>query len=228
MSIGFAVTLPDGALLVADGRQIRPQRDGDVIADDVDKIERVSNLVFAIPFGVVQGTAPALERLRTSLSGVTSPESFIDLLHVVLLTSWNELLGRVTSDVDINHPTMRIGFVAGGLSEGTGFVAAALHGTGVNQEPLLRQGAPWQVTSLGGEEMGAQNLFIADCEAALRTVAWEADAVPVNSAVRAVLGAALRTIECVADVDRTIGGIVRFVVIRRNYPVFKDVLQNVP
>lgn len=67
MTLGIAMTLADGALLVVDGRQTRPMIAGAPPNDNVNKIHRLAENVAAISVGVVEATDIALRLLESLL-----------------------------------------------------------------------------------------------------------------------------------------------------------------
>lgn len=137
MSIGAGYVLPDGVVLVADGRQTRheyPAGGGRPIqvdqTDDVDKLHRITETFFAIPIGTVQVTERALETISRQDS--ESVEELIEHTETALEDAYAEVMNRVET-TNADSGAIRSSFLMGGRIGGDSLVAY----TGVDQQGLL-------------------------------------------------------------------------------------------
>lgn len=139
MSIGIAMTLPDGVLLVADGRRTQPFVSENRHDNDVDKLEKISSTIYAISFGITHATDYALKIIGGACKKESTPERFGLLLNYSVRTGWIHLITNLAPDVDKNDPRMRAALVAGGIWGGEPFIASSLYGTNINPQSILRK-----------------------------------------------------------------------------------------
>lgn len=222
MTIGIGVTLPDGALLVADGRRTWPLANGRPPMDDIDKIEQVHSTVYAIPFGIIQATDCALVYLRERFTASSTLKGFASLLDESVNKGWTYLISNLDKSIDPNQRFMRAALITGGIVANQPFIAGCLYGSGIDPSLALHEGLAYQVFMLGGEEQHAIERFT---EASGRSIpsSWQAKAGPVNTTVKALLGSAESTIRAVSSQNSEIGGAVRYAVIRSGFPVEKAI-----
>ncbi len=221
MSIGIGLIIPDGVILVADGRRRYPQSDNSHFIDDADKVNPLGDHIFTIPIGFVQVTELATPILKSSIKSISSPESIKDAVYTSLKIAWNQILMMLASDVDINHPTMRAALIVGGISQKEPFIAACLHGTGVDQKPLLIKDS-FNFIVIGGEEHESNFHFKKQLETIMKEEAWNFSEGPLNRYIERILKAANNTIRHIGNLDNSIGGIVNYAIIRKDFPVIKE------
>lgn len=224
MSIGIALIVPDGVILVADGRRTYPQSEDPHtgVENNIDKIVPLNESVFVIPFGVVQVTDPAIETLEKSSKYKSSPELIKDETDKSVDKAWSDFLKALAADVDINHPTMRAALIIGGISQDEAFVTASLYGTGINQTPLLIKDC-LKFIILGGEQHQASFHFAQQIQAIMNIHPWQPFEGPHNKCTRQIIEAAQNTIRYIAAFDSSIGGTVRYSIIRKGFPVIKEI-----
>lgn len=221
MSIGIGLIVPDGVILIADGRRGYPQSANSHVIDDADKLIPLDDHIFTIPFGVVQATDLATLVLKSSLKSSSSPASIQDAVYTSLKLAWNQLLMRLASDVNINHPTMRAALIVGGISQNESFIAACLHGSGVDLEPILITDS-YKFIVLGGEEHKSNLHFADQLEVIMKEEAWDFSEGPFNRCIERILEAANNTIRHIEGLDSSIGGIIKYTIIRKDFPVIHD------
>ncbi len=74
MTIGIALTLEDGALLIADGLTVYPFNETErVFQDSTEKIVRVGPTLAVITLGVWQGTELAVKGLKSAFDAGLDP-----------------------------------------------------------------------------------------------------------------------------------------------------------
>jgi len=225
MSLGLGFTLPDGVVLVADGRRVYPQaKNAPAPHDDIDKLVPINETTFAIPFGVTQATNKALRILQERSRPALSPEMLAEVVDFSVAAAWAFLHSCLAEDVDLHHPSMRAALIVGGIAEHVPFLIAVLHGPSINQKPVLLKGRSFQFVLLGGESFSSNQYFTEQADRLLCGVQWEPTAGPLNPTVRAVLEASSNTIRHIESRDSTVGGTRRYVVIRAGFPVEKAVL----
>ena len=225
MSIGIGLIIPGGVILIADGRQGQPQSLNPHVVDDIDKVVSLSDHIFAIPFGVVQATDPTILDLKLAIKSNSSPELIQYAVGTSIRVAWNQLLKKLASDVNINHPTMRAALIVGGLSHDFPFIAASLHGSGVTQKPILIKDS-FEFIVLGGEEYEANIHFANQLQIIVKKYAWSFSEGPHNRNTKGILQAANNTIRNIEVRDSSIGGIIRYAIIRKGYPVVKKVYNR--
>ena len=115
MTVGIAVCLSDGALLIADGLVVNPLRENRVLSTDARKITQISSTLAAIEFGIMQGTNYALSVMNSSaLENATSVLDIVNEIKRCSLVGWAQLLSRLEPDDDPTHESIRLGFLVGG------------------------------------------------------------------------------------------------------------------
>ncbi len=224
LSIGIALIVPDGVILVADGRRSHPQSSNPNarVEDNTDKVVSLAEHVYAIPFGVVQATDSATMSLKASLKHDSSPELIRSETDASLKLSWNQLLRVLASDVDVNHPSMRAALIVGGISQDETFISVSLQGSGVNQPPLLIQDS-FHFIVLGGEQHQARTHFTQQLKEIVINHPWSFSEGPHNMCTRKVIQGAYNTIQHITELDPTIGGAVRYAIIRKGFSVIKEI-----
>ena len=223
MSIGIGVTLPDGALLIADGRQIRFLAENKAPVDDIDKIIKVSESVYSIPFGVTLVTHYTIQELQNAPL-LISPEDLSGRVEMALNEGWQDFWSKLAPDVDLKHPGLKAAIITGGILNHEFFIAGSLCGNHSYTPPMLhKKHSQFQV--LGGEKQNATELLIRTSASQARGVKWDYSTGPLNQTVKAILEAAKSVIRLVESQDESVGGLIRYAVIRKNYPVLKEILD---
>ena len=225
MSMAIAMTVLDGAVLVADGCIQRPLGDKNLIQDDVDKIEPLTDSIFAIRFGIEHIAASAIEALRVKLAANKNcrPKALFASLESHLGNEWQSFLSRLPASVDPDNDALGVGVLCGGLAGGVPFLAGAVHHV-IEPNPLLIFGeGPGRICVIGFQDEDEQEQFYQDIEQILPNVPWEPYEGPLNSCVERLLatsGAAIRSVESqTADA----GGTIRFAVVRKGFPAVKEI-----
>ena len=115
MTLGIAVCLQDGALLMADGRLIKPFVPNTPPNDNVNKITRIGRTTAVISFGIDNATSFALYKIdHKEIDNSTSPPDIIHQIEYSTSIGWTNLIQNLGADVDIRSPFMRAGFLVGG------------------------------------------------------------------------------------------------------------------
>jgi len=218
MSIGIGITLPDGVLLVSDGRRIHPLAENKEIENDIDKIEKVKASVFAISFGVGQATEPALKKLRNEASPLKPPEDWLEYLESSVTYGWRSFLNRLSPEVDINHTALRAALVVGGISNHQPFIAGYLCSPEMKMDrPVMKKSPATHKMVVGGEKYQAETKFANKSRSIIDTISWQSGVGPENKLIKALIGAAEEVIREVESKGSRIGGVIRYIVIRQNF-----------
>ena len=225
MTIGIDVCLSDGALLIADGLTVLPMRQNLVISNDSRKISQMGSNLGLIQVGVTQGTIPALAAMnRSTLETANSPEVVMREFGQVANYGWIYLLSRLAPDVDRNNENLRVGFLVGGYirsMQREGFIGGVLYTPNGHDAPIIRTREK-QFIVLGGENEGSQRLFKEYAEREWDQLETRGTGVQDNI-VNALLRAGKRTILEVSQLNPRIGGTIRYMIIRRGYPIYEGI-----
>ena len=142
MTLGIAVCLEDGALLIADGRVVKPFVDNEKLSDTTNKIVRIAETVASISFGEIHATDWALSALKIANVGTSnSPVEIMKKTESAVNLGWLTLLAKL--DPDIDKESLRAALLIGGYlpnqDEG-GFVGGTLFHVNGHDPPLVRTG----------------------------------------------------------------------------------------
>jgi hypothetical protein len=219
MTIGIAMTLEDGVLLVADGRRTRPQAKtiNTPPKDNVNKIHTISENVAAISFGVKQATDEALRLFRATLPNTSTLDDVRVHLERSVDAAWHDLMSSLAPEVNRNHPTMRAALLVAGLFANQPFMVATLYHPNGHVSPVMRTDK-FSLIVLGGEEQESQQFFTTLATDAVQRFSASPGTGTVNLLITALLASAQKTIRFVQQNDPDVGGIIHYVVIRRNCP----------
>jgi len=223
MTIGMVLRLPDGVLLMADGRIRRPLAGNAVVRDDADKVQQIASKIFGIPFGVEQASDLVLEQLRSTATPDT-PKEYGNLLQLAVDQIWTDIENRFGDDVDRTHPSLKVAVLIGGILDGLPFITGALRAVGGIVDSSFSD-EPYALSSLGGEEQEAYAAFIRAGDDALNAHKWESGVGPKNPQISALLRKAGRVIRDVGRHNEDIGGTIRYTVIRERFPTLTDILS---
>jgi hypothetical protein len=222
MTIGIAIGLEDGALLVADGRSTRPFGDAEPPTDDNNKIDQVAPLIGAISFGFRQATENSISVLRNHLVGNANygPQEIQQLVYSSVDFGWEFLINhRLEGDYDLYHPAMKAALIVAGLVADIPFVTGTLvranpEVPGTNKHHTLLHTDPHNFFILGGEQQGAEDDFARRALEAYNNYRI-GPAGSLNTFVPALRDAAAETIQMVAKVNPEVGGTIHYACIRQ-------------
>jgi hypothetical protein len=223
MSIGIAVCLQDGALMVADGRQTAPMVSGwPVITDAANKIAKLTESVSCISFGLTQVTDSALQIVRPLLLTPTSPAQIMHEVERSVQFAWKAFY-MLAPDVDRTHPAMRAGLLVGGYlpEERGGFIGGVLFRPDGHDVPMLRT-RQFEFLVLGGEENGSQEIFKQVAGQNLASATEPREGI-YGSWVKSLLDAAVTAIRKIEQNNSTIGGVIRYAILRSGFPYFEHI-----
>lgn len=218
MTIGIAVCLTDGALLIADGKRNELFPRPRIIQDDVDKIHRIGNTVSAISLGIDEVTQKAVHILTRDnvINGIqSSPEEIMQRIVGIMDTTWNSYVEDLHSAIDRSRADFRAGLLVGGITGSTNFVSGVLVSPDGHTSPKIET-RPLTSIIVGAEEHNPQCIF-QEFYGRLSAEPHER----VNDAELEVLNlssAGVLTIKAVEDKDADFGGKIKCVTIRRDYP----------
>lgn len=221
MTVGIAVCLSDGALLIADGLTVNPLRDNRILSTDSRKIIRISSTLATIEFGIIQGTTYALSMMnRSAFEIATSVSDIVNEIERCSSVGWAQLLSRLGPDVDPTHESIRLAFLVGGyirISPPGGLILGTLYHTEGHDTPLV-QTAENSFIVIGGENQDAQMLFKNYSQMEYDQLISAGSGV-CNNIVNAYITAGVRTINEVSESNPQVGGTIRYTIIRRNFPI---------
>jgi len=227
VSIAVGVTLPDGFLLIADGRDCLLFGDGPPIEDGIDKLQPIGDRVYAVPFGVSRVSADAITILRTVWDDSQDPLSIRGMVDGATATAWDRFRATVDPTIDWTDERLGVALLVAGMAGPAHepFICESLHSEHVVIPAGVGRG-PWVVAVRGGEEQGALERFNEAAAAIIRAVCWDADGGPHNSLTRALTEAAVDTIEAAAREAPTIGWPIRSLIVREGFPATKEVARR--
>lgn len=228
MSMAIVMTGLDGAILVADGRIKRPLGDRNFVQDDVDKIESLTDSIFAVRFGIEPIAASTIKALRARLATDKNcrPRALFASLESHLGNGWQSFLSHLPASVDPHHDALGVGVLCGGLAGGVPFLAGVVHHV-IDPNPLLIFGeGPGRIYVIGFQDESEQELFYEDVERIYADIPWKLGEGPLNTCVGQLLatsGVAIRSVESqTADT----GGVIRYAVVRKEFPVEKAIWKG--
>ncbi len=221
MTVGIAITLDDGALLIADGRRTLFLAQGTPPPDDADKLSLIAPTITAIALGVAQATDVAVQLLLSNLPSDSNPQQVQQHVIQSVYDGWIDMLGKLSGQGhNIFHPSMRAGLIVAGLAADTPFVTGALifanpeNKNAADHSTTLEIG-PYKSMVVGGEQQSSTNFFN---ELAHREIdrheELQKSGVP-SDLDTALLGSAVATIRMVAVDNPEVGGTIRYACIRR-------------
>jgi hypothetical protein len=192
-----------------------------VIEDDVDKLIPLQRSVFAIPFGITMVTDEVLSQLKSAGESIRSPEEYQTLAETLVSTAWVKFEGRLAKSVDTNDPRLKAGVLIGGVITDRQFYVASMHGVGVSQAPILEADVQERLTVVGDDDGEVEGNFTHRYNTALARASWRGAAGPQNEVTRRILKVGIATIRDLSRRVSTVGGVIRYALIRRGYPVFR-------
>lgn len=219
MTIGIGITLPDGVLLVADGRQTYPGSPSKEPKNDANKIIKIKEQVFAIYFGhnIAGGAIAdnlAINTLKEEGNIKISPDKWEELSNTAIEINWASL-NKVRSLM--NPEKLRVGLIVGGISEGDPFITGGLKTPQDDKPQTLLLKKEFQPTSLGGEAQNSEQLFQKALKKAFSNSRWSSSEGPKNDRIRSMLNKIVKVIKTVASNNSSIGGEIRYTVIRNGF-----------
>jgi len=230
MTIGIAVCLSDGALLIADGLVVVPPTKNysraRAVSTDLRKITRIGSTLAAIKIGIEIGTEHALSMInRSALDIATSVEDIVTEIERCSLAGWEHLLSKLGSDDDPTNEHLRVIFLVGGYIRASpmgGLILATLYRPEGHCAPLVKTTRN-KLIVIGGEDQDAQELFRnyaqREYDQLSRAQLASNGSGIRNYFVNAMISAGVRTINEVSVSDPLIGGTIRYTIIRRGFPI---------
>jgi hypothetical protein len=212
MTIGIAVTMPNAVLLVADGRKTLPLVENSLVDDNVDKITVINNNLAIISFGITQATEPALENLKSLSIDVNDMNVCVKSVKDSLDIGWNSMVSRLATDVDRSKSFMRAALVTGGLVDQTSFIAGVMHDFDVTKQPVIRSGGLNTIV-LGGDKYNSDTYFETKVVTFIQNTHVSIEHFS-ESLFYGVLQAAGDTIRTISKYDNSVGGTIRYVLLR--------------
>lgn len=220
MTIAIAVCLQDGALLIADGRQTYPMAPNGEVKDDKNKITHISRSISSIVFGITKATDMALSAIKHNIiNEARSPVEILQEIERSVECGWNYLQTILKQDVNRQHRTMRAGLLVGGylpIQKQGGFIGGVLFRPNGHGAPTLET-KQLRLIVLGGEENNSQEIFQQAFNQEKRTQ---------NNPLKALLRAGVATIRQVEQVNPGVGGVIRYVILRRGFSCSEGILSG--
>ncbi len=220
MTIAIAACLQDGALLIADGRQIHPMTPNGEVIDDINKITHISTSISSIVFGITIATDMALSAIRHNIiNEARSPAEILQEIERSVEYGWNYLQTKLAQNVNRQHRTMRAGLLVGGylpIQKQGGFIGGVLFRPDGHDAPTLET-KQFKLIVLGGEENNSQEIFKQAFKQEKRTQ---------NDSLKALLRAGAATIRQVEQVNPEVGGVIRYAILRRGFSCSEGILSG--
>jgi hypothetical protein len=210
MSIGIAVLLPDSIILVADGRMRRFDAPGQpIISDDVNKIVLIGQSFALVTCGVSQITDPAAKQLECDLQPQHPLNEVLDLVSLRLEEAWNVHAPHFPPALDLTDPHINATLLMGGLAADREFIGSVQHyylGKRPTQVATLSNSL--QFVTVCAEQQVAGDYLEARLIEKLAYAGSE-------QRVGLMIEAAAETIRFMETRDSSIGGTIRYLILRR-------------
>lgn len=219
MSFGFALVLPDGVFVLADGRQVKPLAQDAIVSDEIDKVQLIHDKFALIPFGLIVATDVALRVVRENWRPDTVPDEACQLVESAVEQGWSTALCKLAADVDRTHPSLRCALVGGGVLGGKRFVTATLVGFTSHDARTMDQTG--SILQLGGEDLNAPELARRDVQDAFDRHPYDVRNGPCNATITELVRLISARVVSLSSRDGSIGGRVTYAVFRHGYPAFK-------
>lgn len=225
MSMVVAFALPDGAVLVADGRLVSASEPNETLGNDADKIHELMDGVYAMPVGVTPPTNWALGLLKELAPKSRNAAELSDMVTEALSGAWGEFDRHFTDFLKGETP-VRAGLVIGGVVNESPLIGGVLLGSGISMSRTIKIGQPFSYIVLGGEDQGSHSLFRQQVTNLLRGFRWtNSEETRYCFSGRVVL-AAVKTIRQVEKTNSTIGGVIRYAIIRTGHSIVKRIWEG--
>ena len=228
MTIAIAVCLQNGALLIADGRATHPMTPNGEVTDDVNKITHISTGISSIVFGITIATDMALSAIRHNIiNEAGSPVEVLQEIERSVEYGCNYLQTNLAQDVNRQHRTMRAGLLVGGylpIQKQGGFIGGVLFRPNGHDAPTLET-KQFKLIVLGGEENNSQEIFKRAFEQEIRNIISTGKRTQ-NDSLKALLRAGAATIRQVEQVNPGVGGVIRYVILRRGFSCSEGILSG--
>ncbi len=225
MTVAIAVCLEDGAVLVADGRQVHPMVPNGESVDDVNKIKHIGAGIGCIVFGITIASDKALRSIRSDvIDEAKSPVEILQEIERSVECGWTYLQNSLGPDVDRTHKSMRAGLLVGGylpIQKQAGFIGGVLFRPDGHHAPTLET-KPFKSVVLGGEENNSHEIFRQVFEQEIRNIV-RAGRRTQDDSLKALLCAGIATIRKVEQHNPEVGGIIRYTILRRGLPCFEGI-----
>lgn len=178
----------------------------EVFGDETEKLEIVQGQTMMI-FGVHYVTEVALNVLR-QLKPPFDGDSLLSAVRRSLEIAWAVMVPKFATDVDLHAPAMRAGFLVAGSDALGSYIGGCMSTPGAADIPTGPVRDDWQCIVLGAESHGANDHFQGQLASAFPTVGGSA--LPGLQVGVKMAEAAAVTIRAMSQVDRTVGGPVRY------------------
>jgi hypothetical protein len=221
MTMGVGMILDNTVMLWADGRLGRFGKPGEVVTDDEDKIIIIGPHLALMTSGVHMVGENVVSNIRLNYHPGLTLAQIIDLVEYCLTNSWNYF--TVGEGFDTSHPGVNCGLLLAGLAAGQPFVLLSRQ---LYRKPIPPQfeTSPYQViVNCRDTEEG---LAIAREEFS-RQLTDELCTGTYDNYLEAVTRVGASAIRKVAEVDDSVGGVIRCAISKRGAPFEKKVVKGV-
>lgn len=200
---------------------------GEVI-DDINKITHISTSISSIVFGITIATDMALSAIRYNIiNEARSPVEVLQEIERSVEYGWNYLQTNLAQDVNRQHRTMRAGLLVAGylpIQKQGSFIGGVLFRPNGHDAPTLET-KQFKLIVLGGEENNSQEIFKQVAEQEIRNIVNTGRRTE-NDFLEAFLRAGVTTIRQVEQVNPRVGGVIRYLILRRGFPYSEGILSG--
>ena len=217
MTVCIAVCLSDGAFLMADGREVLPFAGEQRIRDDAVKVHKVGDRVLIAHFGLIQPAPLVINSLNKKLlDNATTTDEILSEFQRATYFGLGPFLSRL-SITKKQAEKLRFGFLFGGLyAECKPFIGGFLW-RGDGEPSQLVQSVPGYVTTLGGDEAETRHIFTERLSAITNYGS--------TPSVDSCINAGIHTIRTVQRNHPSVGGTIRYSILRRGFSVSNGVVE---
>ena len=210
MTIGIAVLTSDSITFVADGRMRRFDAPGQpIISDDVNKIVPIGQSFAAVTCGVGQVTDAAVNQIEHSLQPHHTLNEVLDLVSLSLEEAWQCHAPDFPPGLDLTDPDINGTLLIGGVAAGTEFIGSAQHhyqGKKPIKVATLSDSLQFMIACVEQEIAG--DYFEAKLLEKLASIGSE-------KRTTLMVEAAAETVRFMQTRDSSIGGTIRYLILRR-------------
>lgn len=215
MTIAIAMALPDGALLVTDGRRSHIDDSSLITTDSHNKITPLTDNLSVATYGLEPITTACLQAIKTAAQPDWNCSKYFLLASIYLPQVFAELKPQLATAIDLTNTNLETGFVFAGHDLGHPFIGRLLF-AGERQvvTQIIRQ--PGCAAILGGFSCNTEDILLEHINQHPHISHTEENdyGTKEEDALKDVIR---QTIRDVSTHEPTVGGTISFTTIRHKH-----------
>ena len=227
MTLIIGCTLPDGAVLVSDGRVTDcrslsgPANNAvKVIDDNMSKIIQLLPNVYIGISGLELACERTIARAKETVSESLSSGQLVQRIELASALEWREAMSSLGRE---KIGDLGIGLLVGGLVNGEPLIVSIAQDASGPQVSVKTK--PFEFAMIAGvhneEHLRVFNGSLRDDVYGVLSSKTSYDrSGPVNDVIESLTNAMVSAIKRVAEKDSTVGGRIHYVIVRRDFEVF--------